>query len=223
VGALGKVLQAELSSRTRVIRVGLVDDHPVFRVGLTEVLQRDEGIAVLWAAASRAEARRRAAETPVDLVVVDLSLEQPGDGVELTRELVAEHPDLRLVALSGSPDPELAAAALKAGASRFLDKATSPPDIVAALRHVGGGPRHPGRGSSSARSLSEREIQVLGEIRRGRTNREIAARLGISPTTVNKHVHRVLTKLGAKNRAQAAGMLGPASGQQGRKMVSSDH
>ena len=183
---------------------------------------REPAIAVLWAAATADEARRRLVEAPVDLLVVDLTLEAPGDGLDLTRELAAEHPDLRLVALNGTVDPGLEQMAIEAGAARFLNKSSAPPAIVSALREVGAQParrrrsRNDGLGQRPARIgigavrklLSERELEVLNQIRLGRTNREIAQRLGISISTVNKHVHHVLTKLEAKNRAHAASMFG---------------
>jgi len=120
---------------------------------------------------------------------------------------------LKIAAMSASMDTQLSITSKRAGASVFLPKALPVSDIVGAIRRLVEGPR---KGRSDLRGsgsrvkdprLSPRQRQVLEYIRVGRTNKEIAARLGVSVATVNKHVHEVLSVLGVRNRTQAAAAL----------------
>jgi DNA-binding NarL/FixJ family response regulator len=210
------------------MKVAIVDDHPLFRIGLADVLQRQEDISVVWDAKSAQDAVQRMRQAPVDVLLMDVALQSPSDGLAATVELVAEHPQLKVVVISGSPEQHMATAAIEAGASYFLRKDLSPGVIVACLRHVWAGaaapelasPNKVGQPSNVARPatfkskqrLTAREQEVMAHIRMFRTNREIAERLHVSYSTVNKHVHQILSKLGARNRAQAAAMFGMGAG-----------
>jgi two-component system, NarL family, response regulator len=192
----------------RVLKVGLVDDHPAMLRGLRELLTREMACVVVWDVASVSAGRDAMTRAPVDVVIVDLTLQEYGDGVQLIQDLAARHPPPAVIALSG--DPMWEQAALKAGAVRFLTKSATASTICKAVLDAGAGRRRPSAGSDLQRglaALSAREIEVLNWIRAGRTNREIADQLSISPTTVNKHVQRVLKKLGAKNRTHAVTFL----------------
>jgi DNA-binding NarL/FixJ family response regulator len=146
------------------------------------------------------------------------------DGVDATRVLAREHPDLPVVMMSAALDEHVVFAAGKAGASAYLSKHLEPDVLVSTIRAVVAATAQDRNGKRSFRTitgaeqkvrrlegslelLSRRETEVLEQIRSGRTNREIAQRLGVSQTTVNKHVHKVLLKLKARNRAQAATLL----------------
>ena len=195
------------------IRLAIVDDHEVFRLGLRGVLERAGGILVTWDTGSAHEAWSRIVEQPVDAVLVDVNLGGPIDGLEVCRMLTARDRGLRVVLMSGLVDERRLAEAPRVGAAGFLPKELGAEDMVDALvtlvrsRHGARRPRplafHDEVGSRLD-ALSRREREVLAEMRVGRTNREIAQRLRVSTSTVNKHVHQVLRKLRVRNRAEAA-------------------
>ncbi len=202
------------------MRIAIVDDHPLFRVGLRQVLNRDPDLQVSWEAGTSLEALRLLEMRPVDLVLLDMNLSVPLEGLETTRQIVARHPRVAVVVLTALGQLQLALEAMKAGASGFLGKDLSSEELLAALHGLAGRPDHgrrapsaggdasaPGALRGGAPWLTARETEVLVEIRAGKTNREIARRLGISVTTVNKHVHTILRKLKVRNRTEAIGAL----------------
>jgi DNA-binding NarL/FixJ family response regulator len=154
---------------------------------------------------------------PVDVVLMDLNLGPEQDALAKTRDIREKFDNVRVIVISGSLDFEWAAASRAAGANGYLPKDLPVEDMMAAIRGLvspnfgkvgfsdllSDGPRREGTYGSLARLLTPRERQVLGELRRGRTNKEIAHRLGVSTTTINKHVQQVLKKLHVPNRAQA--------------------
>jgi len=195
------------------IRLAIVDDHEVFRMGLRGLLERAGGVVVAWDTGSPHEAWSRIVDQPVDAVLVDVHLGGPVDGLEVSRMLTARDRDLKVVLMSGLVDEQRLAEAPRVGAIGFLPKELAAGDMVEALVSL----VRPSRGSRQAEplpfqdehgsrldALSLRERQVLAEIRRGRTNREIAEKLQVATSTVNKHVHQVLRKLRVRNRAEAA-------------------
>lgn len=200
-----------------LIRLGIVDDHPVFRLGLRRLFEQVEGLAVLWDLGSESELLPTLASTPVDVVLMDLNLGPGQDSLRATREVVSGRADVRVIVISSSLDLEAVAAARDAGASGYLPKDLPMGDMVDAVRMFatqakGRSPfgdflsrrsRPQGSNEPVTRSLTKREREVFAELRRGRTNREIAVRLGVSIPTVNKHVQQVLKKLHAKSRSQA--------------------
>jgi DNA-binding NarL/FixJ family response regulator len=197
--------------RVTAIRLAIVDDHEVFRLGLRGLLERTGGIEVVWDSGSAHQALRLIVEEPVDAVLVDVHLGGPVDGLEATRMLTARDPHLKVVLMSGLVDERRLA---RVGAVGFLPKELGAAEMVEALLElVRPGTRHPrqadrlvlpaGHGPAPE-PLSPREREVLAEIRLGRTNREIAEKLQVSTSTVNKHVHRVLRKLRVRNRSEAA-------------------
>jgi DNA-binding NarL/FixJ family response regulator len=201
----------------------VVDDHEVFRMGLRSVFERVQGIEVAWDASSAHDAFDLLQRQPVDVVLMDMNLGGPVDGLQATRRLVAAQPRLKVILISGLTDQRSLGAAKEAGASGFLPKELSAEAMVSAIRHMASGAVHglqTGRAPAGAtapvahgaaaafETLSPREVDVLAEMRLARTNREIAERLGVSTTTVNKHVHQILRKLGLRNRAEAAIVAG---------------
>jgi DNA-binding NarL/FixJ family response regulator len=195
------------------IRLAIVDDHEVFRLGLRGLLEREPGIEVIWDTGSAHEAWQRIVDEPVDAILVDVHLGGPVDGLEATRMLTARDPRLRVVLMSGLVDEQRLAEAPRVGAVGFLPKELSADGMVEALIDLvapRSGLRRPIRLTfqdelgSPLETLSTREREVLAEIRMGRTNREIAEKLQLSTSTVNKHVHQVLRKLRVRNRAEAA-------------------
>jgi DNA-binding NarL/FixJ family response regulator len=195
------------------IRIAIVDDHEVFRLGLRGVLERMGGIDVVWDTGTAHEAWTRIVDEPVDAILVDVNLGGPVDGLEVSRMLTARDAALKVVLMSGLVDEHRLADAPRAGVAGYLPKSLPADQMVEALAELvrpGRRVRRPRRltfhdeHGSPLESLSLREREVLAEIRLGRTNREIADKLQISTSTVNKHVGQVLRKLRVRNRSEAA-------------------
>ncbi|MGN6610181.1 MAG: response regulator [Angustibacter sp.] len=200
------------------IRVVVVDDHPMFRLGMVAMLGSLEGIEVV-AQADSAEAALAAVDTagPVDVVLMDLHL-GADSGVETTRELVRLHPDLRVLVVTMLEDDDSVVASVRAGARGYLLKGATPVEVERAVRAVANGevilgPAVAARalaqltGSRQAvspfPSLTERELEVLDLVARGLDNTSISRRLVLSPKTVRNHVSNVLTKLAVPDRSAA--------------------
>lgn len=150
--------------------------------------------------------------SPVDVVLMDLNLGSGHDGLSAVRSISRSNPLVRVVVITAALDAESMAAARSSGASGYVAKDLPVPDMVDAVRWLAKpgtnrsvfGSRVPkGESLASVHGLTRREVEVLGELKRGRSNLEIASRLGVSVTTVKKHVQQVLNKLGVKSRAQA--------------------
>jgi DNA-binding NarL/FixJ family response regulator len=152
---------------------------------------------------------------------MDINLGGPVDGVQATDRIVGAWPELKVILISGFADERRLVAAREAGAAGFLPKDLGADEMVEAIVRIVSrtlprpGDAIPSRGQltgpvtgspplNAFETLSPREREVLGELRWARTNREIGERLGVSTTTVNKHVHQILRKLGLRNRAEAA-------------------
>lgn len=196
-----------------MIRVRVVDDHPLFRSGLTGLLQTVEDIDVVGDAADGEQAVRRTATLSPDVVLMDLNL--PGvPGIEATRRITAlAHPPAVLVLTM--VDDDTVVTALRVGASGYLLKGAAQEEVLAAIRSVAAGGAVFGDGVARqvlaggrqqhwSEDLTSREAQVLAGIAAGRSNPEIATELGVSLKTVQNHVSRVLAKLQVRDRTQAA-------------------
>jgi len=208
-----------------MIRVALVDDQAMVRVGLRMILESEDDIEVVAEATTGADAVGLVADHAPDVVLMDVRM--PGmDGLAATREVLAAHPDARIVILTTFDDDEYVYEALRAGASGFLLKSVEGDALVAAVRVVAGGeallaPEVTRRvieqfartaptaepddapPAEAVGDLSEREVEVLRLMARGLSNQEIAAELYVSGTTVKTHVSHILTKLGVRDRVQA--------------------
>ena len=206
-----------MSARVDPIRVVVVDDHELFRNGLTKMLS-DRGIPVVGVASSGEEALDTIPRLRPDVVLMDLPL--PGiSGVDATRRLTAELPDTYVVALTVMTDAETVLQAILAGASGYLLKDASIDEIVAGVQAASRGdgviaPRLTGNlmrsirtryaGTAPLSRLTPREREVLDLLVDGCDNAEIAERLYISQFTAKNHVASILDKLGVHNRLQAA-------------------
>jgi two-component system nitrate/nitrite response regulator NarL len=213
------------SERTQPIRILVVDDHTLFRRGLTALLARDPRLAVVGDAADAGEALRRARELQPDLILLDNHL--PGvNGVDALPGLREAAPAARMLMLTVSEDERDLAAALRAGASGYLLKTIEGDALVDAIAQAMRGEAvvaqemtgklvaayrdaaAPREAASVALSplaqLSPREQDILRGIARGASNKEIARDLGIAETTVKIHVQHVLRKLDVASRVQAA-------------------
>jgi len=208
-------------------KVLLVDDQALVRMGFRLLLESAPDIDVVGEAADGGTAVDQVRALRPDVVVMDVRM--PGvNGIDATRDIVAEHPDVRVLVLTTFDLDEYAFAALRAGASGFLLKDAGPAELVSAVRTVASGdavvsarvtrrmlelfagrlpasgeaPTDPGPHPRLA-GLTPRETDVLHGIAEGRSNAEIAELLFLSETTVKTHVGRILAKLGVRDRLQA--------------------
>ena len=202
---------------TRPISVLIVDDHPVVRRGLRVLLEVQDGIEVAGEAGDGATALALDAERAPDVILLDLKL--PGrDGIAVLGELRARDSAARVLVLTSVTEPASASLAVRSGAAGMLYKDVDPDALVRAIRSVHDGhlllaPEAAGNLVRSAGTpspvagldaLTSREREVLAELTKGRSNREIARALGVSEKTVKAHVSSLLAKLGVQDRTQAA-------------------
>ena len=200
-----------------MIRVLLVDDHGVVRRGLRGYLELLDDIEVVGEADNGLTGVELAAELSPDVVLMDLVMPQL-DGIAAIAQIKAAQPDVHVVALTSFIEEEKVIAALEAGASGFILKDAEADDVAAAIRAAHNDDVHldpaaarilaKGMRTRSAapasEPLTERELEVLALVGRGRSNKEIAADLGITERTARTHVSNILGKLGLASRTQAA-------------------
>ena len=216
------------------IRVMLVDDQELVRVGFSMILSVEDDIEIVGEAADGAEAVQRVRELTPDVVLMDVQM--PGvDGIEATARIVAES-ESKVVILTTFEQDDYLFESLSAGASGFLLKNSEPDDLIGAIRKVADGhallapqvtrrvierfTRTPGP-VADPRALAEltgREREVLVLMARGLSNAEIADELVLGEATIKTHVSRVLMKAGVRDRVQAVvlayetGLVGPSRG-----------
>lgn len=199
-----------------MITVVLVDDHAIVRRGLEQLLEAEDDIDVVGSANDGLEALEVVRATKPNVVLMDLQMPNM-DGVEATRILSEELPETQVVVLTSFSDSGRIIAALDAGAVGYLLKDTEPDDLLSGIRAAAGGesPLHPRaarellsarRGISSIGpvELTPRETEVLGMVRQGLANKQIARRLGISERTVKAHLSSAFQRTGTVDRTQAA-------------------
>ena len=201
----------------RRIRVMVVDDHVVVRNGIEYSLMAFDDIELVGSAGNGEEAIRLCAKLNPDVILMDMLM--PGmNGVEATRAILQEHPQVRVIALTSFQKGDLVRDALQAGAISYLLKDVGVEELVNAIRAACAGQSvlapaaakalveaaHPSPEIGS--DLTERETEVLALIVAGRSNADIAQALGISLSTARFHVSTILSKLGAANRAEAAAL-----------------
>jgi DNA-binding NarL/FixJ family response regulator len=203
------------------IRVVLVDDEAMVRVGLRMVLSAEPDIEVVGEAPDGGAAVDVVMEQEPDVVLMDVRMPRV-DGLEGARRVLAARPATKVVVLTTFDEDEHVKAALRAGVSGFLLKVSPPEQLVAAVRTVAGGgglldpavtlrviesfaavPATPRENARRLDELTEREREVLRLVARGLSNAEIAARLYLGEATVKTHVSRLLAKLGLRDRVQA--------------------
>lgn len=214
---------------TDSIKLLIVDDHPLFRQGLVDVLETDPHIEVIGAAANGENAIALAREHQPEIVIMDVNLPK-GNGLQITRQMLAEFPDTKVIILTGYDNPEQVYHSMQIGAVAYCAKDIPPDELIHTIYAVREGRfviqdqvmthpevaewlnRQAGRyvqaatgsvGGPSA-SLSPREMEILELVTGGISNKDIAQRLGISQQTVKNHVTTILRKLQVDDRTQAA-------------------
>jgi len=201
------------------LRVAIVDDHPMYRMGLAVAIAEMAGIEVAGEAQYAAEVAALVASARPDIVLLDVRL---GDesGLEVNRWLATQHPEVKVIMLTMSEDHDHALTALRDGASGYLVKGTDPDRLEHALRAAAAGDvvldhdmaqavtelalaRRRAPANRPFAELTEREYDILDLIARGLDNQAIARRLVLSPKTVRNHVSNVFTKLNVADRSHA--------------------
>ncbi len=199
------------------IRLLLVDDHPVVRKGTRDLLDGEPDFQVVGEAGSGEEAIERARDLTPDVILMDVSM--PGmNGIEATRKIKAMRPQQNVLVLTSYDDDAYVFALLEAGAAGYLLKNASEDELLGAVRAVAAGESalHPSvarkvlerfstgaSNSSPLDTLSPRELEVLRIAATGRTNKEIARDLDISPRTVQVHLANIFSKLDVGSRTEA--------------------
>jgi DNA-binding NarL/FixJ family response regulator len=200
------------------IRILIADDHPIVREGLGAVLETQPDFEIVGAAASGAQAVAQAAELRPDIILLDLELPEL-DGVAALRAIRASNPAAKALIFTAFDTDERILSAVQAGAQGYLLKGAPREELFQAIRVIydGGSLLQPVVAArllrqvssapppSVAEPLTEREMEVLRLLAKGRQNKEIAADLAISERTVKFHVSAILAKLGVGNRTEAVG------------------
>ncbi len=209
------------------IRILLVDDHALFRVGMRNILEREVDFEVVGEAEDGRTAFEAAVDLSPDIVLMDLSLPAP-NGIETTQRIKRELPAAGIIVLAMNEDEDALFDAIKAGAAAFILKDVGPDDLVTIIRRVSAGeylindkvfskPTVASRvlrefrelaiyGQEAApifAPLSPREVEILDNIAQGMTNKQVAYALSISEQTVKNHMSSILRKLSVNDRTQA--------------------
>ena len=207
----------------------IVDDHPVFRQGLRDVLDIEEGMEVVAEASDGEEAVEKALDQEPDILLMDINLPTV-NGLQVTRQIKSKLPSAKFIMITGYDDAEQVFHALRAGASAYCPKDVTPDKLIQTIEYVDEGKyvvgeqvmdydevirwieKKVGRMVDSLAAdmedylvpLSPREMEILEHVTRGMSNKEIAFKLGISHQTVKNHMTSILRKLRVDDRTQAA-------------------
>ncbi|MEZ7172137.1 response regulator [Sporosarcina sp. OR05] len=196
------------------IRVLIVDDHHVVRKGLVFFFRTQQDLDIVGEASNGKEAVQLANSLKPDIILMDLVMPEM-DGIEATKIIKQEHPEIKIMMLTSFSDQDHVILALEAGAAGFQLKDIQPDELVTVLKKMMNGENqlHPKATSHVVNNfsnkivvdaLTKRELDVLKEIAKGKSNKEIASSLFITEKTVKTHVSSILAKLGLADRTQAA-------------------
>jgi DNA-binding NarL/FixJ family response regulator len=202
---------------TELIRVAIIDDHPMFREGVVTVLMGVEGIEVVREGTTAADALRIAQEVLPDVMLLDIGV--PGGGVEAAASIARACPDVRTVMLTASENEQHVMSALQAGARGYILKGSSGHEVVEVVRAIAKGESYMAPNlaarllinrskqvetvKDSPRNLNSREEEIFAFVARGRSNKEIARALNCTERTVKHHMTKIMQKLNVRNRVEA--------------------
>lgn len=203
-----------LASPARPIRVLIVDDHEIVRVGIGRLLDAKDDIEVVGLACDGEEAIELSADREPDIVLMDLQMPRV-DGIAATQAITGEDDAPRVVVLTSFSDRRRITEALDSGAVGYLLKDSDPDELLAGIRAAadGASPLAPRvamtlveerRSGGPVETMSDREREVLALVGAGVANKQIAFRLGISPKTVKSHLSHIFRQIGVSDRLQAA-------------------
>jgi NarL family two-component system response regulator LiaR len=196
------------------IRILMVDDHAMMRIGLATFLASYDDFELVGEASSGVEAVELCEQLEPDVVLMDLVM-QDMDGVEATQVILSKQPDTKIIALTSFEEADLVRGVLQAGALGYLLKGVSSDDLARAIRAaVDGTPtlspeatqiliEETRRPTHTHFEMTDRELEILALIADGLNNREIAEQLFVSRSTIKTHVSNILTKLGVSSRTEA--------------------
>jgi two-component system nitrate/nitrite response regulator NarL len=201
------------------LRIAVIDDHPLFREGLVHTLRNDPRLEVVGVGASADDAMRIADEQAPDILLLDVNM--PGGGIAATQAIMQSRPHIKVIMLTISESEDDVARALKAGAKGYMLKGTSAAELLETVFAVARGGAYvtpslaarllmhptrtePDRSTPALPELTDREAQILAQVARGLTNKEIARALSLSEKTVKHHMTNVMQKLQVRNRVEAA-------------------
>ncbi|MCY9512749.1 response regulator transcription factor [Paenibacillus apiarius] len=211
-------MEMEASMMETTVKVLLVDDHEMVRIGLAAVLSTEDGIEVVGEASNGEDGIRLAQEYKPDVVLMDLVMDGM-DGIETTRKLLQLYPECKVIVLTSYLDDEKMYPVIEAGAFSYLLKTSRATEIAEAIRAAARGQsvlesqvaskmmnrfRQPKQSLAAHEQLTEREMDVLRLLAQGKSNQDIADDLFIGIKTVKFHVTNILAKLGVEDRTQAA-------------------
>ena len=194
---------------TKKIKVLIADDHALMRMGLKALLETQPDIETVGEASDGSEAVRKARKLQPDVIIMDILM--PGtDGIEATRQITEALPDVKILILTTSTSSDDLNRAIQAGAAGAVLKSEANKRLLSAIRAIA-------KGASAissevrtmidedppAAELTPRQMEILGEMARGLTNKEIAAALSCGPESVKDRINAICTKLGAANRSEA--------------------
>ena len=213
-------MTARAPTKPRTLGILVVDDHPLFRKGVMQMLTQESDLEIRGEAESSPQALAALRKTKVDLAIVDIGLHGSTNGIELTKSIKAEHPDLPVLVLSMHDESLYADRALRAGASGYLMKREALDSVIAAVRTILGGDIYVsptmqkrmiaehvganGQARSPVEKLTDRELEVMQLIGEGNEVRGIAEKLHLSAKTVEAHRAHIKEKLDFKNAREVA-------------------
>ncbi|TPK63040.1 response regulator transcription factor [Mesorhizobium sp. B2-4-19] len=205
------------------IRIAIVDDHPLFREGVTRSLSEIGGFEIVGEGATAQDAERIASTVQPDILLLDISM--PGGGLSAVASILADHPAQRIVMLTVSETNADVTTALNAGVQGYILKGVGSRALADILRNVAAGegyltptlsarllsdlqsPQSADGVADRLRQLTERQAEILRLVAEGLSNKEVALRLELQEKTVKHHMTGVLSKLNVRNRTEAALMV----------------
>jgi two-component system, NarL family, response regulator LiaR len=200
-----------------LIRVLIVDDHPVVRKGMTTLLAGEEDIDIVGEASNGKQALDQVEKLHPDVILMDLVMPEM-DGIEAIQHISSRHPEIRILVMTSFTADEKVFPSIKAGALGYLLKDSDPEDMIRMIHQVYRGElslhpmiarkviqelNRPAGQDLTTEPLTEREVEILQLIAQGLDNQEIADRLNLKDATVRTHVSNILSKLHLANRVQA--------------------